>query len=169
MFLTCCGGWAKGVDEEDGFWEIYDSWTTSNLLITLALLVVLVLSAPVTLEFVTVMLNTMEDLEFAKNELPKIDGCLDLYVTTEVLARSNEFTNDQLIMHYISVSLWGCVSFFTIFHTLAVLIRRCIDSSDAVREYNAEMARIKQGNQELYADQDDGDEDEEESDSKDES
>ena len=163
MFLTCCGGWAKGVDEEDGFWEIYDSFSSSNLLISLALFAILILSAPVTYEFVMVMLNTMEDLEFAKNELPKIDGCLDQYVTTEVLARANEFTNDQLIMHYISVSLWGCVSFFTIFHCLAVLLRRCIDSSEAVREYNAEMARIKQSSQEAYMVNDDDEESKSES------
>ena len=64
MILTCSSGYQKGIDEDDGFWENYNRWTKSHLFISLSLLVILALSAPISYEFVITMLETMKDKEF---------------------------------------------------------------------------------------------------------
>ena len=68
---------------------------------TLMLTTVMILSIPFTYEVVFVMLDSMSDIEFFKNTLPKLEGCMDEYNIKEVLAVSNENTFDQLIMIYI--------------------------------------------------------------------
>lgn len=57
-------GYQKGIDEDDGFWENYNRWWRTHLLISFSLFVILVLSIPITYEFVITMFETMDDIEF---------------------------------------------------------------------------------------------------------
>lgn len=92
VFLTMISGFKNGPDEDDGFWEVYDlHWRTAIFLTTL-LQIIMVLSIPISYEYVVVMLETIQDEQFMKTDMPKIAGCIDDYNTKEALAVSKDKT-----------------------------------------------------------------------------
>lgn len=58
--------------------------------------------------------------------MPKLSGCMDEQSIREALAVSKERTFDQLVMHYIQISLSGLAMLFSLFNVFGALIRRCI-------------------------------------------
>ena len=88
LLLTVLSGWKKGYNEDDGFWEVYDEYRRSAMIMTLMLLAIMILSIPFTYEVVMVMIETLDDIEFFKNAMPKLDGCIDDYNIKEALAIS---------------------------------------------------------------------------------
>ena len=88
LVLTMFSGYRKGVDEDDGFWENYWSYQRSHFVISCMLFVILLLYIPVTYEFVTMMLSTMEDVRFFQDDLPILAGCIDEFNVTEAIALS---------------------------------------------------------------------------------
>ena len=62
--LTIMSGYRNGPDEDDGFWEVYDSYSTMHFVISLLLFVLLGLSVPITVEYTFVMLDTLDDKNF---------------------------------------------------------------------------------------------------------
>ena len=101
LLLTCCSGYRKGIEEDDGFWENYNRYRVFNWLITLSLFAILVLSVPVTYEFVIVMLETIDELQFFQDKMPLLDGCLDDFSIKKAIDVSKTRTFDQLVMHFI--------------------------------------------------------------------
>lgn len=86
IFMNFCGSsYVKGQNEDDGFWEVYNMQWRLHLLINLSLLVILVLWLPALIAYSTLMLATMEDERFFRNDLPKLDGCMDAYSIKEAL------------------------------------------------------------------------------------
>ena len=122
-------GYKKGYNEDDGFWEVYDEYRRMAVIMTMLLSTIMVLSVPFTYEVIMVMLETMKDVDFFKNSMPELDGCIDDYNIKEALAVSKEKTFDQLIMIYIQVGLSGGAVFFCLINLLAALIRKCCDNS----------------------------------------
>lgn len=62
--LTIMSGYRNGPDEDDGFWEVYNEYSSTHVFISLLLLTILFLSVPMTIEYVLVMLDTMDDKDF---------------------------------------------------------------------------------------------------------
>ena len=122
-------GYKKGYNEDDGFWEVYDEYRRMAVIMTMLLSTIMLLSVPFTYEVIMVMLETMKDVDFFKNSMPELDGCIDDYNIKEALAVSKEKTFDQLIMIYIQVGLSGGAVFFCLINLLAALIRKCCDNS----------------------------------------
>ena len=139
-YLTVVSGYKKGINEEDGFWEVYDEYRRTALIVSLMLFAIILLSVPFTYEVIMVMLETMKDVEFFKNSMPKLEGCIDEYNIKEALAVSKDKTFDQLIMIYVQVSLSGGSVLFCLLNLLAAWIRRCCDNSSIEKEYNLQMA-----------------------------
>ena len=77
LLLTSLSGWRKGPDEDDGFWEVYDSYRSTHILITVFLFVMFCLNIPIGLEYYRVTRATYDDKLFFENEMPKLDGCVD--------------------------------------------------------------------------------------------
>ena len=77
LLLTVLSGWKKGYNEDDGFWEVYDEYRRTAIIMTLMTTAIMILSIPFTYEVVMVMIETMEDIEFFKTSMPKLDGCID--------------------------------------------------------------------------------------------
>lgn len=94
MLLTSLSGWRKGPDEDDGFWEVYDSYRNTHYLIAVFLFMLMCLSVPIGLEFSLVLLDTLKDQDFFHNEMPKLEGCVDEQAVKEILALSKEKTFD---------------------------------------------------------------------------
>ena len=128
IVLTVMSGYKKGYNEEDGFWEVYDEYRRMALIVSLLLFAIMLLSVPFTYEVIMVMLETMKDVEFFKNSMPKLEGCIDEYNIKEALAVSKEKTFDQLIMIYVQVGLSGGSVLFIILNLFATWIRRCCDN-----------------------------------------
>ena len=101
VLLTVMSGWRKGYNEDDGFWEVYDLYRRSAILMTIMLTAIIILSVPFTYEVVMVMLETMGDIDFFKNTMPELEGCIDDFNIKEALAVSKDKVFDQLIMIYI--------------------------------------------------------------------
>ena len=101
VFVTMISGFKNGPDEDDGFWEVYDSHWRTAIFMSVILTAIGVLSVPISYEYTMVMLETMEDEKFTKTDLPKLEGCIDDYNIKEILAVSKDKTFEQLIMHYI--------------------------------------------------------------------
>ena len=94
MVISVMSGYKKGYNEDDGFWEVYDEYRRTAFIMTLLLLAIMILSVPFTYEVIMVMLDTLEDVDFFKNSMPKLDGCIDDYNIKEALAVSKEKTFD---------------------------------------------------------------------------
>ena len=62
--LTIMSGYRNGPDEDDGFWEVYNAYHSTHMFITLLLFTILILSVPMTIEYVLVMLDTIDDKNF---------------------------------------------------------------------------------------------------------
>ena len=90
---------------------------------------VMILSIPFTYEVVMLMIETMSEIEFFKNTMPKLETCMDEYNIKEVLAVSKDKAFDQLIMIYIQVGLSGGSVFFCLMNLLSALIRKCVDNA----------------------------------------
>ena len=86
-------------------------------------------------EYVMIMLETMSDREFIKNELPKIDGCISPYNIRIVLAKGYEEINDQLSLHYTIVGLQGLTVLFYLLTLFSWLCRRCLEKRREDREF----------------------------------
>ena len=136
MFLVSMNGFMKGNNEDDGFWEFYDLWRRTAVIMTLMLTAIMVLSIPFTYEIVFIMLDTMSDIDFFKNTLPKLEGCIDEYNIKEVIAVSQEKVFDGLILTYIQVGCSGGAVFFCLCNLMAACMRKCVDNSTIEREYN---------------------------------
>lgn len=61
VLLTCLSGWRKGKHEDDGFWEVYDTYKWSHIIITLLLAAVMFLNVPIIYEYAMVMKYALED------------------------------------------------------------------------------------------------------------
>ena len=59
IFVSCMSAWKKAPDEDDGFWENYDHYWRTHVIITICVFCTALLSIPVTLEYVFVMLETL--------------------------------------------------------------------------------------------------------------
>ena len=94
-------GFKNGPDEDDGFWEVYDSHWRAAIFLTILLTIIMALCIPIAYEFAMIMIETMEDEEFTKNDMPKLSGCIDEFNIKEALVASADRTFEQLIMHYI--------------------------------------------------------------------
>ena len=127
VFVTMISGFKNGPDEDDGFWEVYDSHWRTAIFMSVILTAIGVLSVPISYEYTMVMLETMEDEKFTKTDLPKLEGCIDDYNIKEILAVSKDKTFEQLIMHYIQVGLSGGTIFFALCNVFGALIRRCCE------------------------------------------
>ena len=64
IFLSCTSAWKKAPDEDDGFWENYDSYWRTHVIVTICVFCMALLSIPVTLEYLFIMLETMDDVLF---------------------------------------------------------------------------------------------------------
>lgn len=64
FLLTICSGCRKGPDEDDGFWEVYNLFWRTHIVITMVLLTVMLLWIPAVYAFVIVLLDTMADVKF---------------------------------------------------------------------------------------------------------
>lgn len=135
LLLTSLSGWRKGPDEDDGFWEVYDSYRNTHILMTVFLIGIMCLSVPIQLEYTFVLLDTLKDKDFFHVELPKLDGCVDEESVKEVLALSKEKTFDQLIMLYLQVGLTGGSVVFVLLNLLTIMIRKCMVNCQQEREY----------------------------------
>jgi len=122
-------GWRKGYNEDDGFWEVYDLYRRTAIILTMLLTAVMILSIPFTYEVVMLMIETMSEIEFFKNTMPKLETCMDEYNIKEVLAVSKDKAFDQLIMIYIQVGLSGGSVFFCLMNLMSALIRKCVDNA----------------------------------------
>ena len=149
IVLTVMSGYKKGYNEEDGFFEVYDEYRRTALIVSLMLLAIMLLSGPFTYEVIMVMLETMKDVDFFKNSMPKLEGCIDEYNIKEALAVSKEKTFDQLIMIYVQVGLSSGSVLFCLLNLFAAWIRRCCDNSLIEKEYNMQMAAIKARNEDF--------------------
>ena len=89
-----CSGYRKGPDEDDGFWEVYNLYYRTHMVITLLLFIILVLWVPALYEFIMVLLTTYEEVDFFKNSLPKLSGCIDAYNVKEAIDKGDEKTFD---------------------------------------------------------------------------
>lgn len=141
--LTMCSGYRKGPDEDDGFWEVYNLYWRSHLMITMIILTIMLLWIPAITAFVRVMLNTMEDVSFFRDELPKLEGCVDAYNVKEAIDKASGQTFDQLVMHFIQVGCHGLFVLFGLLHLFSAWCRRCVEKSQAKREYSTQLARLK--------------------------
>ena len=77
LLLTSLSGWRKGPDEDDGFWEVYDSYRNTHILITVLMFGFMCLSVPIQIEYTFVLLDTLKDKEFFQLEMPKLESCMD--------------------------------------------------------------------------------------------
>ena len=57
-------------------------------------MVITILWVPTSIQFVFTMLTTMKDVEFFRDDLPKIDGCIDEYNIKEAIDTAKELTGD---------------------------------------------------------------------------
>ena len=64
IFLSCTSAWKKAPDEDDGFWENYDNYWRTHVIVTICVFCMALLSIPVTLEYLFIMLETMDDVLF---------------------------------------------------------------------------------------------------------
>ena len=64
IFLSCTSAWKKAPDEDDGFWENYDNFWRTHVIVTICVFCTALLSIPVTLEYVFIMLETLNDVIF---------------------------------------------------------------------------------------------------------
>ena len=140
---TMASGYRKGPDEDDGFWEVYNlSWRVNNL-ITLCLLVITILWLPTTIAFSKIMLATMADVTFFRDDLPKLDGCIDSYNIKEAIDQAQDLTSDQLVMHYIQVAFQSLTIVFAVMNIVSAISRRFIDNREAYEEeYTTQMSRL---------------------------
>jgi len=84
-----CSGYRKGPDEDDEFWDVYNLYWRVHILISFLLFNIVLLWIPATTAFVIVMLNTMEDVEFFSDELPKLEGCISAYNVKEAIDKAS--------------------------------------------------------------------------------
>ena len=146
---TMSSGYRKGPDEDDGFWEVYNMQWRLHILITLSLLVITIMWVPTTIAYARLMTATMADVKFFRDDLPKLDGCIDDYNIKEAIDQAKDLTGDQLVMNYVSVSLQGMTILFAIINILAVMVRRCVENAEAMEEeYETQMGRINKGGSE---------------------
>jgi len=101
VVLAIMSGWRKGFNEDDGFWEVYDLYRRTAIVVTMLLTTIMVLSVPFTYEAINVMLETIGDVDFFKTTMPKLEGCMEEYNIKEALEVSNQKVFDQLVMIYI--------------------------------------------------------------------
>lgn len=103
-FLTMCSGYRKGPDEEDGFWEVYNLYVRTHMVITLFIIIILILWIPTIIIIIKLFVYTLNDVKFFRDDLPKLDGCINEFSIKEALDNAEELTADQLIMVMIQVS-----------------------------------------------------------------
>ena len=77
VLLTCLSGWRKGKTEDDGFWEVYDIYKWSHIIITLLLAAVMFLNVPIINEYAMVMKYALDDQDFFKTKITTLAGCMD--------------------------------------------------------------------------------------------
>ena len=135
VFLTIFAGWRKSPDPEDTFCDNYTSFWRANLAIQICIVILYGLTCPVLYEYVMLMIETMGDLDFLKNELPKLDGCISPLNVEQVIRKGHEEVNDQLIMHFIIVGLQGLTVFFFLFTLTSVILRRRMEKKREEKEY----------------------------------
>ena len=83
-----CSGIKKGPDEDDGFWEVYNLFWRSHIFITMVLVIVMLLWIPACYAFVWVLLDTLADVRFFQDELPKLEGCIDAFNVNETIDKA---------------------------------------------------------------------------------
>ena len=84
---------------------------------------------------VNALLDSIGDVQFFENELPKLQGCIDDANLSEVLSVGQQKTFDQMLMYYFQVGIQALAILFGQIVFWALLIRRCVDRSEALQEH----------------------------------